>query len=73
MVSSCHGVPLPGVMQSLTFGFRSNQSLQGVKLLGSLQTLRPLTFGFKFHQSLRSVTVSCRPRTLTFGDHVNQS
>jgi hypothetical protein len=42
----------PGTLQTLTFGYRTNWSLNSVVMRSNL---RSLTFGFGFCRSLRSV------------------
>ena len=72
LTSGLSSVTLSSFLQSATFGFRFNQSLQGVTLLRSLQTL---AFGDCFHQpgylwqrfvqSFRDVTLPSSLQTLT--------
>eukprot|EP00439_Symbiodinium_sp_Y106_P058528 s909_g8.t1 len=45
-------IQLPGSLQSLTFGFDFNQSLEGIQLPSSLQSL---TLGERFNQSLAGI------------------
>ena len=55
---------------SMHLGADFHQSLAGVTLPSSLQTL---TFGAEFNQSLAGVTLPSSLQTLTFGDLFNQS
>jgi hypothetical protein len=57
-------VTFPSNLQSLTFGFMFNQSLEGVTLPTSL---RSLVFGEKFNQSLLEVTLPGGLQSLTLG------
>ena len=61
---------LPAGLQTLTFGYRFNQSLDKTVLPGSLQTLK---FGWVFNQSLDKTALPACLQTLTFGYHFNQS
>ena len=63
-------VTLPSGLQTLTFGYAYNQSLEKVTLPSGLQTL---TFGYAYNQSLEKVTLPSGLQTLTFGRCYNQS
>ena len=60
----------PNGLQSLTFGFSFNQTLERVSLPSCLQSL---TFGCNFNQSLTGVILPSSLQSLTFGDHFNQT
>ena len=55
---------------SITFGYKFNQSLQGVTWPASLQTI---IFGYEFNQSLQGVTWPASLQTITFGTAFNQT
>ena len=64
------GIQLSSSLQSLTFGRRFNQSLEGTQLPSSLQSL---TFGDYFDQSLEGIQLPCSLQSLTFGLKFDQS
>jgi len=66
----CTEYSLPSSLESLTFGHKFNQSLNGVTFPSRLQSL---TFGYHFNQSLQGVTLPRGLRTLTFGCSFNKS
>ena len=55
---------------SLTFGNNFNQSLEGIQLPSTLQTLR---FGYKFNQNLEGIQLPSSLQTLTFGYSFSRS
>jgi hypothetical protein len=57
-------VALPSGLQSLTFGWKFNQSTEKVALLSGLQGL---TFGDYFNQSMAKVALPSGLQSLTFG------
>eukprot|EP00439_Symbiodinium_sp_Y106_P019823 s6723_g2.t1 len=61
---------LPSSLQSLTFGGKFDQSLEGIQLPSSLQHL---TFGRCFDQSLEGIQLPSSLQHLTFGFNFNQS
>ena len=61
---------LPESLESLTFGWRFNQSLERVTLPSRLKTL---AFGDGFDQSLELVVLPSTLEILTFGHNFNQS
>ena len=61
---------LPKSLQSLTFGWAFNESLEQVHLPNNLQSL---TSGNGFNQSLEQVTLPTSLQSLTIGDGFNQS
>ena len=63
-------IQLPSSLQSLEFGCRFNQRLDGIQLPSNLQSL---TFGFDFNQSLESIQLPSSLQSLTFGYWFNQS
>ena len=61
---------LPAGLQTLTFGYSFNQSLDKTALPACLQTL---TFGLQFNQSLDKTALPAGLQTLTLGLCFNQS
>ena len=66
----CTKSSLPSSLESLIFGHKFNETLNGVTFPSRLQGL---TFGYHFDQSLRGVTLPTGLKTLTFGCSFNKS